>query len=87
VLDDVSGVYSRYEWGREAISLYRARRADWIVAEKNNGGDMVSHTLHSIDPNVPVSLVWAARGKVVRAEPVAALYEQHPSGAPLWRLP
>jgi phage terminase large subunit-like protein len=77
VLDDASGVMSPYDWGKEAISLYRARRADRIVAERNQGGEMVSHTLRSIDPNVPITLVWAAKGKAVRAEPIAALYEQH----------
>jgi phage terminase large subunit-like protein len=52
VLDDVSGVMSPLEWGRQAISLYNARRADRIVAEKNNGGEMVEQTLRSISPNV-----------------------------------
>jgi phage terminase large subunit-like protein len=76
VLDDVSGVYSPDEWAREAIALYRARRADRIVAEKNNGGEMVEQTLRSIDPNVSYSPVWASKGKVTRAEPISALYEQ-----------
>jgi phage terminase large subunit-like protein len=76
VLDDVSGVYSPDEWAREAIALYRARRADRIVAEKNNGGEMVEQTLRSVDPNVSYSPVWASKGKVTRAEPISALYEQ-----------
>jgi phage terminase large subunit-like protein len=46
------------------------------VAEVNNGGDMVESTIRMIDPNVSYSAVRASRGKVVRAEPVAALYEQ-----------
>jgi phage terminase large subunit-like protein len=51
-------------------------RADRVVAEVNNGGDMVGATLRMIDPNVAFTAVRASRGKVVRAEPVAALYQQ-----------
>jgi terminase large subunit-like protein len=51
-------------------------KADRIVAEVNNGGDMVEATLRMVDPNVPFTAVHASRGKVTRAEPVAALYEQ-----------
>ena len=76
VLADASGRYAPAEWARIAIAAYGARRADRIVAEINNGGDMVEATLRMIDPNVPFSAVRAARGKVARAEPVAALYEQ-----------
>ena len=53
-----------------------AHDADRIVAEINNGGEMVEATLRMVDPNVPFTAVHAARGKVARAEPVAALYEQ-----------
>src|SRR5205814_6184412 len=56
----------------------RQHKADRIVAEVNNGGDMVEATLQMIDPNVPYTAVHASRGKVVRAEPVAALYAQQP---------
>ena len=45
------------------------------MAEKNQGGDMVAHTLRTVDPNVPLTLVHASKGKQTRAEPVAALYE------------
>jgi phage terminase large subunit-like protein len=76
VLADASGRYAPAEWARVAIAAYGARHADRIVAEINNGGDMVEATLRMIDPNVPFSAVRAARGKVARAEPVAALYEQ-----------
>jgi phage terminase large subunit-like protein len=76
VLDDVSAVMSPNEWGREAVSLYRARRADRIVAERNNGGLMVEEVLRGIDQNVSYSSVWASRGKITRAEPIASLYEQ-----------
>ncbi len=65
------------EWGREAVSLYHARRADRIVAERNNGGAMVEEVLRGIDQNVSYSSVWASRGKITRAEPIASLYEQH----------
>ena len=51
-------------------------RADRIVAEVNNGGDMVGATLRMVDPNVAFTAVRASRGKIVRAEPVAALYQQ-----------
>ena len=77
VLDDVSGVMSPLEWGRQAISLYNARRADRIVAEANNGGDLIERTIRSISPNVAYSKVHATKGKVVRAEPISALYEQN----------
>ncbi len=76
VLADASGRYAPAEWARAAITAYGAHQADRIVAEINNGGDMVEATLRMIDPNVPFSAVRAARGKVARAEPVAALYEQ-----------
>jgi phage terminase large subunit-like protein len=59
-----------------AIAALRAHSADRIVAEINNGGEMVEATLRMVDASVPYSAVRAARGKVARAEPVAALYEQ-----------
>ncbi len=64
------------EWASRAISLYRQYQADAIVAEVNNGGDLVEHTIHTVDPNVKVVKVRASRGKIIRAEPVSALYEQ-----------
>jgi predicted phage terminase large subunit-like protein len=76
VLADASGRYAPTEWAKTAIALYRAHHADRIVAEVNNGGEMVEATLRMVDPNVPFTSVRASRGKVVRAEPVAALYEQ-----------
>src|SRR5215471_12935948 len=63
--------------GPELRSRHTGRyRADRIVAERNNGGDMVQATIRMVDPNVALSTVWASRGKVTRAEPVSALYEQ-----------
>jgi phage terminase large subunit-like protein len=76
VLADVSGRYTPTEWAKAAIAGYRAHTADRVVAEVNNGGDMVEATLRMVDPSIPFSAVRAARGKVARAEPVAALYEQ-----------
>jgi phage terminase large subunit-like protein len=63
-------------WARRAIEAYHHHGADRIVAESNQGGDMVRTVLRTVDPSVPVKLVHATRGKRVRAEPVAALYEQ-----------
>ena len=76
VLNDSSGHYSPIEWAKIVIQLYRQHKADRVVAEVNNGGEMVEATLRMVDPNVPYTAVHASRGKVVRAEPVAALYEQ-----------
>lgn len=64
------------EWARKAVSLYRSWSADKIIAEKNQGGDMVMATIKAVDRSVPVELVFATRGKIVRAEPISALYEQ-----------
>lgn len=76
VLADESLQGSPSEWARRAVSLYRSRQADAIVVEVNQGGDMVAHTLRTIDPTVNIIEVRATRGKHVRAEPIAALYEQ-----------
>ncbi len=67
---------SPLDWAKAAIQLYHEVKADRIVAEVNNGGEMVVSTIRTIDPNVPVTAVTATRGKAIRAEPVAALYEQ-----------
>jgi phage terminase large subunit-like protein len=76
VLDDVSGIMAPLEWASEAIALYRARQADRIIAEVNNGGDMVENALRTVDRNVSYGRVWATKGKFVRAEPVSSLYQQ-----------
>ena len=76
VLEDLSGRHSADKWGRIAIQAYYQWEADRIVAEVNNGGDLVERLLRNIDPNVPYRSVHATRGKLVRAEPIAALYEQ-----------
>ncbi|MCJ2048532.1 DNA-packaging protein [Methylobacterium sp. J-070] len=76
VLADRSDVLTPDAWGQRAVALYRAFKADRIVCEVNQGGDMVESTIRNVDPNAPVRKVHASRGKAVRAEPVAALYEQ-----------
>lgn len=77
VLGDYSVRGGPREWATAAVNAYREHEADVIVAEKNYGGEMVRHTIHSIDRNVPVKMVNATRSKAVRAEPVSSLYEQH----------
>jgi len=76
ILEDASLRGTPEEWAKKAIHMYRKWSADKIVAEKNQGGEMVSSVLRSVDRSVPVKLVHASRGKVVRAEPISALYEQ-----------
>jgi phage terminase large subunit-like protein len=76
VLADRTCSLSPAGWGRRAVEAYSEFEADRIVAEKNFGGAMVEHVIRTVDKNVPVMMVHAARGKVARAEPVAALYEQ-----------
>jgi phage terminase large subunit-like protein len=76
VLEDLSGRYTPEEWSKVAVRAYHRWHADKIVAEVNNGGDMVERVLRVIDPSISYRKVHATRGKVIRAEPAAALYEQ-----------
>lgn len=76
VLEDLSGRYSPSQWAGKAIEAYRRWQADRVIAEVNNGGQMVEEVLRNVDPGVSFKAVHASRGKVIRAEPVAALYEQ-----------
>lgn len=76
VLADASGKYSPTDWARHAVTLYHRLGADRIVAEINYGGAMVEATIRAVDPNVSYRSVTASRGKIARAEPIAALYEQ-----------
>ena len=76
ILEDGTVQGSPLTWARRAVQIYHDREADLIVAEKNQGGEMVELTIHQADPTVPVKLVHASRGKIVRAEPVAAKYEK-----------
>jgi phage terminase large subunit-like protein len=76
VLEDLSGRFPPEHWARLAVDAYERWGADRIVAEANNGGDLVGSVLRAVNPNIPVRLVRASRGKRARAEPVSALYEQ-----------
>lgn len=77
VLEDASARgLSPAQWAARAVALHRRFEADRIVAEVNQGGEMVRAVLAEVDPDVPVHMVRATRGKFLRAEPVAALYEQ-----------
>jgi predicted phage terminase large subunit-like protein len=76
VLDDLSCRLSPDGWGRRVVTGYHERSADRVVAEVNQGGDLVEHLIRTVDPRVAYDSVRASRGKRTRAEPVAALYEQ-----------
>jgi phage terminase large subunit-like protein len=77
VLEDASVSRASPEvWARAVVAAYERHQADRVVAEVNQGGDLVQTLLRQIDPALPVRAVRATRGKVTRAEPVAALYEQ-----------
>jgi phage terminase large subunit-like protein len=76
VLGDYSCRLSPLGWGRRAIEAYHRHGADRIIGERNYGGAMVEAVIQSVDPNVPYREVVASRGKILRAEPAAALYEQ-----------
>lgn len=76
ILSDSSDRYSPDAWARKAVTQFDTLKADRIVAEGNQGGELVRHTIQSVRPNVPVTIVHASRGKQARAEPIAALYEQ-----------
>jgi len=77
VLADRTCMLSPAGWGRRAVDAYHEFSANLIVAEKNFGGAMVEHVIRTVDKRAPVKLVTASRGKVARAEPIAALYEQN----------
>lgn len=76
ILADRTCKMSPHGWGKRAVAAYHEFAADRIVAERNFGGAMVRHVITTVDGNVPYKEVTASRGKVARAEPVAALYEQ-----------
>ena len=76
ILQDATDRYTPEGWATKAIDLYHLYEADKIVAERNQGGDMVKYTLHTVNETVPVKLVHASRGKFARAEPVSSLYER-----------
>ena len=76
ILEDATDRYMPEQWAAKAISLYNEYEADLIVAERNQGGDMVRSTLRTVDDTVPIKMVHASRGKYARAEPVSSLYER-----------
>ena len=76
VLEDASGKFSPEGWARKVVSVYRYWQADKIVAEKNQGGDLVERNILVEDPSVPVKLVSATRSKITRAEPISTAYER-----------
>lgn len=76
VLDDHSCNLSPDGWGRRVREVYSLHRADRIIAERNFGGAMVEAVIKAQDKSLPVKVITASRGKVARAEPIAALYEQ-----------
>jgi phage terminase large subunit-like protein len=77
VLDDLSLQASPDTWAKKVIAAYRSHGADRIVAETNNGGDLVEALLRTKQLDFAYKAVHASRGKLTRAEPIAALYEQH----------
>ncbi len=76
VLEDRSRKGPPDKWAQEVVAAYYRNHADRIFAEKNFGGDMVEATLRTVDRSISFQSVSASRGKAVRAEPIAALYEQ-----------
>lgn len=76
VLEDRTDVYKPNEWAREAIVLYNKYKADRIIGEVNNGGDLIEAVLRNIDPKISYKAVHATRDKLTRAEPIAAYYEE-----------
>jgi len=76
VLGDYSLKQSPLNWANKAVEVYHKYQADRVIVEANQGGDLLNQLLQSVDATLPIKPVYATRGKVVRAEPVAALYEQ-----------
>lgn len=86
VIGDHSGKLTTRRWAEKAVALYHGHEANEVVAEVNQGGDLVEDAIHHVDPRVPVVKVRAAHGKFARAEPIAQLYEMgrvaHPRAMP-----
>jgi len=76
VLEDRSCRLSPDGWANRVIAAYDTHRADRVVAEVNNGGEMITQVLRTVRATLPITTVHASRGKATRAEPIAALYEQ-----------
>jgi PBSX family phage terminase large subunit len=76
LIEDLSGKYTPNQWGSLASQTAERVQADCIVAEKNQGGDMVTAVIRQYNQNTRVKLVTATKGKYVRAEPIYSMYEQ-----------
>ncbi|MDO5553420.1 MAG: phage terminase large subunit [Planctomycetia bacterium] len=76
VLADYSLVGTPVQWARRVVEAYHRFQADRVVAEVNQGGDLVVSVLENVEASLPVKRVHASRGKIIRAEPIAGLYEQ-----------
>lgn len=77
VLEDKTDHYpGPTDWARRAVALYQHYRADRIIGEVNNGGDLIENVLRSVNPGISYKAVHATRDKLTRAEPIAAIYEQ-----------
>jgi len=76
VLEDLTCRLGPAGWARRAVDAYHRWQADCVVAERNFGGAMVEETLRNVDPTLPIKMITASRGKAVRAEPCAALYDE-----------
>lgn len=80
VLEDLSGTYTPTEWATIACDAFKRWKADRVIGEVNNGGDLIETVIRTIAPNIPYRGVHATRDKYTRAEPVAALWEQEKGG-------
>lgn len=76
VLDDMTLQGSPEVWAQQVVAAFNKYHADVVVAEANQGGEMVTAVLQQVQRHLPVRLVRATRGKLVRAEPVSIVYEQ-----------
>ena len=76
VLEDASIRASPHGWASQAVKAYHKWSADKIVAEVNSGGEMIGVNLSTIERDIPYDSIWASRGKITRAEPIASLYEK-----------
>lgn len=76
ILEDATDQYLPEQWASKVNELYTKYEADLVVAEKNQGGEMVKHTLRTVEETLPIKMVHASRGKFARAEPVSSLYER-----------
>ena len=76
VLEDATLRGTPREWGTQAVTAYHRNKADLVVGEINNGGEMVGFVISTVDKQVPYKAVHASRGKATRAEPISSLYEQ-----------